>query len=179
PERPHGQMHARWRHVRFLRDESRQLVQGCHLSTRQDVGSPCGSGGRAAQAKALHQIVDVREVIKDTAISENDEPAAADTAKELEKSAVARTVNARRPDDDDFDPGVARRLAGDLLPFQLCLLIDVARPQRRIFVGWWMLDVPVYTDSAAGHHAPGASGACRVDDRSNSGRVDGPILCFP
>ena len=101
-------MHARWRHVRFLRDESRQLVQGCHLSTRQDEGSPSGRRDRAAQAKALHQIVDVSEVIKDTAIAEDDEPAPADTAKELEKSPVAGTINPRRPDDDDFGIPLSR-----------------------------------------------------------------------
>ena len=56
-------------------------------------------------------------------------------------------------------PVARRRLARDPLPFELRLLIDVARPERRILVGRRMLDVAVHADGAAVHDAPHA---CRA-----------------
>ena len=43
--------------------------------------------------------------------------------------------------------------AGEPFAFELGLLIDVARPKRRVFIGRRMLDVAVDADRAAVHDA--------------------------
>ena len=52
-------------------------------------------------------------------------------------------------------PGARRRLARDALAFDFRLLINVAGPQRRVFVGRRMLDVAMHADRAAVHDAAG------------------------
>ena len=77
PERPDRQVHASARHLRFLRDRAHQLVQRRHLPAREDVGPAGGGRHFAAQPEALDEIVDVRQVIEDPAVAEDDEPAPA------------------------------------------------------------------------------------------------------
>ena len=55
-------------------------------------------------------------------------------------------------------PVRARRLAGDPLAFDFRDLIDVAGPQRRVFVRRRMLDVAMHADGAAMHDASDAGG---------------------
>ena len=50
-------------------------------------------------------------------------------------------------------PESRARLARQALAFELRLLIDVARLERRVLVRRRMLDVAVHADRAAVHHA--------------------------
>ena len=118
-------------------------------ATGENVGAAGGGGHCGAEAKALDKIVDVSEVVEDLAVAKNHETAMRDTAKQLEQAAIAGTVDARGSRDDDFDAGAARRGARNRFAFELRLLVDVARAQRRLFVGGRVLDVAVDADRAA------------------------------
>src|SRR4029079_19420840 len=98
------------------------------------------------------EVVDVREVIKDLARAQNNESPACDTAKQLQQTPIAGSVDARRPRDDNFHSRLARGRASDVLAFELRLLVDVARTERRIFVCWRPLDVAMHADGAAVHN---------------------------
>ena len=122
---------------------------------------PAAAGTVAAQAKAFDEIVDVREVIEDPPVAENDEPAAGDAAKQLEQPAIAGTVDARGPRDHDLDAGPRAASRAMRSPFELRVLIDVARPERRVFVRRRMLDVAVNADGAAVDDASRAAALAR------------------
>jgi hypothetical protein len=176
PERPDRQVQPRRRHVCLRRDQFGQLVQRRHLAAGEDVGAAGCGGNGAAQTEALDQVVDIGQVIEDAAVAEDDEAAAGDAAEEFQQAAVARSVDARRPRDNDLDPGVARGVSCDALAFEFGLLINVARTERRVFVGGGMLDVAVDTDGAAVHDPPCATRLCRFDHRPHRRRVYGAVL---
>ena len=101
-----------------------------------------------------------------------DESSAGDAAKQLQQPPVARPVDAGRPRDHDFDARARRRLAGDALPFELRLLVDVAGLERRVFVRRGMLDVAVHADGAAVHHAARAAARGGLDHGADGVRID-------
>ena len=74
-----------------------------------------------------------------------------------------------------LDPASFRRLARQLFALELRDLVDVARLERRVFVGRRMLDVAVDADRAAVHDAPDARGGRGLDEPADGGRVDGPV----
>src|SRR5439155_7780682 len=73
--------------------------------------------------------------------------------------------------DARLDAGFARQP----LAFELGLLIDVARLQRRLLVRRWAFDVPVDADGAAMNDAPGAAAGGRLDDVAYGRGVHGAI----
>jgi hypothetical protein len=128
--------------------------------------------------EACDEVVDERQVIKDLAVAENDEAPASDAAKKLQQSTIARSVDAGRPRDDDLHAGLARSNSGDVFSFELCLLIDVTRPERRVLICWWMFDVTMDADGAAVHDALRTTGFGRLDDRANRRRIHRAVLLF-
>ncbi len=72
-------------------------------------------------------------------------------------------------------PVRADGLARDALAFDFRHLIDIAGPQRRIFVRRRMFDVAVHADRAAVHDAPNAGAGRGVDQIAHSGGVDRAI----
>ena len=77
----------------------RQLLQRRDLGPGKDVGPIGGRRMLAAEAEAFDEIVDVGQVIVDVAATEHRESAASDAPKQLQQSPIARTVDARGPDD--------------------------------------------------------------------------------
>ena len=67
-------------------------------------------------------------------------------------------------------------LAGRLFTFELGLLIDVPRPQRRILVGGRMFDVTVDADRTAMDDSPDPAGRGREDDGPHRGGVHRAVL---
>ena len=126
--------------------------------------------------KPFDEIVDVGQMVIDVAGCRACEPAAAgDAAKQLQQAAIARTVDAGRPHDRHLDAGARRRLARQPLAFELRLLIDVARPERRVFVRRRMLDVAVDADRAAVHDAADAGARRPLRRAPRPHGVDGAI----
>ncbi len=62
--------------------------------------------------------------------------------------------------------------ARQALTFKLGDLILVARPERGVFVGRRMLDIPVDAHGAAVNHASHSGAGCSFDDVPNGRRVD-------
>ena len=124
------------------------------------------------------EVIDVREVIKDLAVSKNDESAACHAAKELQQTTIPGPVNTGRSGDDDFHSCLARGFASDVLPFELRLLVNVAGPERRIFVCRRTFDVTMDADGAAVDNPFGATRLRRLDDGTDRGRVHRSILVF-
>ena len=141
-----------------------QLVQRRDLAAGQDVGAVRGRRVLAAQPKAFDEIVDVGQMVVDLAAAERDPAAPRDAAKQLQQPAIAGTVDAAGPRDRDLDAEPRARFAREPLAFELRLLIDVARPERRVFVGGRMLDIAVHADRAAVDHAAHAGAGGRFDE---------------
>jgi hypothetical protein len=115
-------------------------------------------------------------VIKDAAVAKDDEAAARDPAEQLQETTIAGTIDAGRPRNDDVDSRVARGFACDDLSFELRLLLNVAGPERRVFIRRRALDVAVDTDGAAVDDPPGTACLRRFDHRPHGRRVDRSIL---
>ena len=73
----------------------------------------------AAQPDAGHEIVDVGQMVIDFTPAERDPSPARHTAEQLEKPAIARTVDTGRPKNDGLDPGPLRSLTHETLAFEL------------------------------------------------------------
>ena len=174
PERPHRQVHVQRPHARFARDDRHQLVERRHLAPCEDVGSARGGRHGAGQAEAFDQIVDVRQMVEDLAVAEDDESPAGHAAEQLEQPAVAGPVDAGGPHDDQLRAARGGGLR-QALAFQLGDLVGVARGERRILVGRRVLDVAVDAHRAAVDDAPHAGPGRRLDEpphglaRSRSG----------
>src|SRR5262249_37555226 len=136
-----------------------------------------GRGGNVrAQPESLTEVVDVREVVEDAPIPEHDETAPRNGAEQLEESLVTRTVDTGGTRDDELDAGARSGLASHIFPFELRLLINVARAQRCVFGRGRMLDISVHTDRAAMNDAPYARTRCGLDDEADRGGVHGPVV---
>ena len=165
-------MRSRRAHSCFGRDQIHEVVQRGHFTACQDV-RPAGSGRRlAAPAEPLDEIVDVGEVIVDPPAAEDDEPATRDSAEQFQQSPITWPVDARGTRDDDLEACVGGSGSGDRLTLHLGLLVHIAGSKRSILGGRRMLDVPVYTHSAAVHDAFRANGGSSLDDRTHGRRVD-------
>ena len=101
----------------------------------------------------------------------NGEAAAGDAAKELQQPPIAGTVNPRRTHDGDADTGSGGRLARNGLAFELRLLIDVARLERRVLARGRILDVAVHADGAAMHDARHARRRRFLDQHADGTRT--------
>ena len=144
-----------------------QLVQRRHLAAGEDVGAAGRGRMLAAQPEALDEIVDVGEMVVDLAAPEHRKPAARHAAKQLQQPPIAGAVDAAsaaRSSPRCRARAPASRASS--LAFELRLLIDVARPERRVLVGGRMLDVAVHADRAAVHDAPHAGARPRPRRRS-------------
>src|SRR5260221_3861819 len=78
PDRPHGQVERRGGDPGVLGDHHGELVERRHLPAGEDVRAAGGSRHLATQAEALDEVVDVRPVIEDLSVAENDELPARD-----------------------------------------------------------------------------------------------------
>ncbi len=119
--------------LQLLCDERNQLLERGVARSGEDVGASLRAGHRAAQPEAFDQIVDVRQVVEGASRTQHREVSAREAAEHLEEARVSRTVDPDRPRHDDVEAGVAAELAGQLLGFELGLLVDVAGIERRIF----------------------------------------------
>ena len=152
------------------RNPRHQLIERRDFAAGKNIRPPCRRGDFAAQPKPIDEVVDVRQVIVNLTGTENHETATGDAAKEFQEAPIAWPVDASRTRDDNFDAGVGRCLACDALAFELRLLVDVARTERRILVGRRMLDIAVHADSAAVDHAPDAIRRPRRESASSRSR---------
>ena len=100
----------------LARDQRGQLVQRRHLGAGEDVGAARGARHLAAQAEALDEVVDVRQVVEDPAVAENDESSSRDAAEQLQQAAIAGTIDAARARDDHLDAGARGRVARERSP---------------------------------------------------------------
>ena len=98
-------------------------------------------------------------MIRDVARPEHHEPPSGDAAKQLQQAAIAGSVDAGRPRDDELDVPARRRVAADRFPLELRSLVVVTGPERGILVGRRMFDVAVDADRAAVHETTYA-GVC-------------------
>jgi len=114
-------------------------------------------------------------MVVDFAATQHWKASARNTTEQLEQSSIARTIDARRSDDRHFDAGSSAGFSRDLLPFELRVLIDVARAQRRIFVRRRMFDVSVHADGAAMHNPFCASPRGGFNDFADGDRIHGAI----
>ncbi len=133
----------------------------------------------AAQAEALDEIVDMGQMVIDPAASERDPSTPGHAAKQLQQPTVAGAVDAGRPDDHDLDAEARARPASQLFAFELGDLVDVARPERRVFVGRRMLHVAVHADRAAMDEPTDAGSCGRFDQPLDSAGVDVTIHLVP
>ncbi len=99
------------------------------------------------------KIVDEGQVVEGLARSDERESATRDAAKHLQETGVPRAINPNRAHHDDIEPCRTAELARGLLGFELGVLIDVTRIERRLFVRWWIGDVSMNSASAAMHDA--------------------------
>ena len=106
-----------------------------------------------------------------------------DASEQLQQPAIAGAVDARRTCDRDRHPRARRRIASDALAFDFRHLIDIAGPQRRVFVRGRMLDVAVHANRAAVDKPPNAGGGGGVDQIAHGRGVDRavgrPSKCRP
>ena len=174
PERPHGQMPALRPHAGHVGNDGRHLVQRGHFMAGQDVGAIGRRRVFAAESKALDEIVDVGEMVVDFPAAQH-RKAAHGVPEQLQESAVARTVDAARPDNRDLDAEPRRGRPRPLFPFDFRPLIDVARPERRVLVRRRMLDVAVHAHRTAVHDATHAGARRLLDEVSDRDGVDGSI----
>ncbi len=126
---------------------------------------PAARRYRRAQAEPFAEILDVGHVVVVAARSEHHEAPLRDVPEHLEEAAIALAVDAGRTRDDELHAGARRGVAADALAFELRLLVDVAGPERRVFVRGRMFDVAVHADGAALHHAPSPGVARKLDER--------------
>src|SRR5262245_10414034 len=96
-------------------------------------------------------------------------------SEDLEEPSIGRSVDAAGTNDHKLESGSASRVPANLLPFQFRFLVDVPRTERRILVRRRVLDIAVDADGAALHNAADAGPPRNLDDRSDGGRIDGPI----
>src|SRR5262249_33836099 len=171
PERPYREVPRRRRDARAFRHQPHQLVQRRHFPARENVGAVRRRRVGAAQPEAFHEIVDERQMVIDLARTERHPPVPCDAAKQPQQPSIAGTINAGRPHDGDLDAPLRAGLPCKPLPSELRLLIDVARPQRRILVRGRVLTVAVNADRAAVHHTLHAVPRCRLDEMADCGRV--------
>ncbi len=68
---------------------------------------PAAAGTVAGQTEPFDQIVDVRQMVEDLAVAEDDESPSGDAAEQLEQPPVARPVDAGGPHDDQLDADAA------------------------------------------------------------------------
>ena len=129
-----------------------QLVERRDLAAGQDVGAVGGGGHFAAKPKPLHEVIDVCQMIEDVSGPEHDKSPPRHATKQLEQAAIARSIDAGRPCDRDGEPRARGCLTRDALSFDLGLLINIAGPQRCVFIRGRMLDVAVHAHRAAMHH---------------------------
>ena len=172
PERPHGQLQRRRGDARFSRNQCHQLVEGRDLSARQDVRPVCGSRHFAAQPEAFDEVIDVRQMIKDVPRAQHHKSPPRNAPEQLQQPAIAWAVDARRTRDRDRHPRTRRRIASDALAFDFRHLINIAGPQRRVFVGGRMLDVAMHANRAAVDNPPNAGRGGGIDQIAHGRGVD-------
>ena len=85
----------------------------------------------AAQNDPVDQVIDVGQMINHLARAEHTELAAMDRPKQLEKSHIARTIDAGRSDDACGQP-LPNRVLHHQFAFEFRLLIDVTRIVGRL-----------------------------------------------
>ncbi len=171
-------MPSRWRDVCFLSDQFCQAVECRYFGAGQDVCSCRCGGDSGAEIQAGDEIADVRQVIKNLAIPENDESSACDAPKQFQQTAIARTIDSRRSRNYDLDAAVPRSVAGNRLPFELRFLVNVTRPKWRIFICRRTFDITVNADGAAVDDAFRTTGFRSLDDGANRRCVHRPVLLF-
>jgi hypothetical protein len=120
----------------------------------------------SAQYDAVDKIINVSHVISDIAAAYHSERPVADCAKQLQKSCVAGSVYADRP---EYRPSQTpiNMFADQELAREFAFLVDVERPERRILIRRWV-DVAVHTDSAAMHETTDVFIDARIDDISRA-----------
>src|SRR6516164_9854484 len=94
PDRPHGQMHPRFRHLGSIRHQLYERVQRRHFPTGAHVGAIGGVGMLPAQHEPIDQVVDVSEMVIDLSAAERDPATAGNATKELQEPAVPGAVDA-------------------------------------------------------------------------------------
>ncbi len=98
----------RW-HPSDLGSEIDDLPERRDLGARDDVRPAGGGRHRGAQPQAFADVVDVRQVVRDAAGTEQHEAPLRDLAEQFEQAAIARAVDSRRPRDDQLDAEARRR----------------------------------------------------------------------
>ena len=97
------------------------------------------------------------------------------STEQLQQPAIPGAVNAGRARDRDRHTRSRRGVAGDPLPFDLCDLIDIARPDGGILGCGRMLDIAVHADRAAVHQPLNPGVGRGFDQRAHRRRVDGAV----
>jgi hypothetical protein len=114
-------------------------------------------------------------MIEDVSRPEHHKSPPRDAAKQLQQAAVSRPVNSRWPGNRHGQARSPRSVACDAFALELCHLIDVARPQRRILVGRWVLDVAVHAYRAAMHETADAGFGRCVDQLADGCGIHGTV----
>src|SRR5579864_5612101 len=175
PDRPDGEPQPARRHLRNLGRELDDLAKQRDFRAGDDIGPAGRRRHSRAQPQSLADVVDMREVVGDQAVPEQDESTLGDLAEELEEPPVAGAVDTGWPCDDQVDAEARGGLSTEVLALQFRFLIHVAGLERRVLVGRRSLDVPVNAYRAAMNDAPRAISRSRFDDRRDPGGVEQSI----
>src|SRR5688500_3729729 len=108
-------------------------------------------------------------MVIDLAAPKRNPATARHTPEQLQQAAVARAVDAARTYDRHLDAQPRAGFAGGLFAFEFRFLIDIAWPERCVFVRGRVLDVAVHPDGTAMDHAAHARGRGGFDKLPDGG----------
>src|SRR2546425_7755170 len=113
-------------------------------------------------------------MVVDLAATQN-RKAADNIFEELQEATIPWPINAGRPRNRHVDAEPIAGLPRQTLPLELCHLIEVARPERCVLVGRWMLDVAVDAHGTAVDDASDAGARRAFDQAADRCRVYGAV----